>query len=269
LAAVLALAACSGADAAHNRAAGVFTPVKPGVLTVVTAEIPEAGFWEGTAAAPTGGFESRLAASLARHFGLAQVAVVTVPFADLVSGQLGGADIALSQLTPTAARRKVLHFSEPYLHASPAVLVHSGNRIDNMSAARAARWAVRRQSTLEAYLSGTVRPDHPVVATDTRAESIDALVAGRVDAVLLDLPVATAVASASSGRLVVSGQFPTEDDLAAAMAVHASRSNKDAVDSAVRALVADGTVRRLAHRWLGLSVEGRSSDEVPLIHTPS
>lgn len=259
--------ACGGnSETTGNLAAGTFRPAHPGVLTVATGQVPAAGFWEGTVAAPTGGFEFGLAQAMAKRFGLASVKVVEVPFGDLIAGRLGGADLALSQLTPSPAREKVLDFSEPYLPAQPAVLVRAGTRVNDMAAAQAQRWSVRRQSTLESFLTTTVRPTHHVEAVDTRQASLDALAAGRVDAVLLDLPVAAAIASASGGHLKVAGQFPTEDNLAVALPNHSS--NKDAIDSAVRALTTDGTLQRLADRWLKVAVTGGLADDVPIIEIP-
>src|SRR5215470_11841088 len=96
LAAVLSASACGGGSSEGAR----FEPVKPGVLTVATAFLPAPGFWEGTP--PTQGFEAGLAAALAKGLGLDRVDVVQVPFAQIVAGRLHGADLALSQLTPTA-----------------------------------------------------------------------------------------------------------------------------------------------------------------------
>ncbi len=45
--------------------------------------------------------------------------------------------------------------------------------------------------------------------------------------------------------------------------------NVDPVSSALRALVADGTVASLAHHWLGLTVKGTVAVHVPLIRTES
>jgi polar amino acid transport system substrate-binding protein len=265
---LIAAAACGGPGATTaSRASGTFRPAHPDVLTVATSQVPAPGFWEGTARAPTGGFELGLAKALAKRFELGHVEVVEVAFQDLVAGRLGGADIALSQLTPTAAREKVLDFSEPYLPAKPAVLVRAGTQVADMAAARAQRWSVRRLSTLERFLAKTVRPSHPVEAFDTREESLDALAAGKVDAVLLDLPVAAAIAARSGGRLKVAGQFPTEDNLA--VALPNDSSNKDAVDSAVRTLATDGTLRQLSDRWLRVAVTAGAADDIPLIAIPS
>jgi polar amino acid transport system substrate-binding protein len=234
---------------------------------VATAQIPAAGFWEGTATHPTGGFEWVLAQDLAKRFGLTTVQVLEVPFEDLVSGRLGGADLALSQLTPSEGREKVLDFSEPYLPAEPAVLVRAGTQVADMASAQAQRWTVRRRSTLEGFLTKTVRPKKPIQAFDTRQESLDALTGGKADAVLLDLPVAAAIASRSGGRLRVAGQFPTEDNLA--VALPDKSPNKDAVDSAIRALGADGKLRDLADHWLKVAITGGAAEDVPLIPIPS
>lgn len=264
----MVIASCGGAAKPNSsRASGIFRPATPGVLTVATAQVPAPGFWEGTAARPSGGFEWDLAQAMARRFGLARLVVVEVPFEDLISARLGGADLALSQLTPTQQRDKVVDFSEPYLPAKPAVLVRARARVDDMASARDQRWSVRRLSTLEEFLTKTVRPKKPVLSLDTRQESLDAVADGKADAVLLDLPVAAAIASRSGGRFKVAGQFPRDDSLAAVLPNDSS--NKEAVDSALRALATDGTLRRLADRWLQVAVTGGAAEDIPLIPIPS
>src|SRR5437764_2500313 len=94
--ATLAFAALAGCANAGKGAGGRFTPRTPNTLTVATAQIPDPGFWTGTFARPTGGFEYALAQQLASRFGLDRIRVVRVPFAQLVRGHLGGADLALS-----------------------------------------------------------------------------------------------------------------------------------------------------------------------------
>src|SRR3954451_13365585 len=91
--ALLAASACSSEDSA---AGSKFVPAKRDALTVATALLSSPGFWQRDP--PTSGFEGGLAAALARHLHLDHVEVVQVPFAKIVHGELGGADIALSQL---------------------------------------------------------------------------------------------------------------------------------------------------------------------------
>ena len=144
---VTVLAAC-GTAAPSDGAAGAFRPATPGVLTVATAEIPVPGFWEGPAAAPDGGVEHGLARALADRFALPTVRVVQVPFDRLAGGDLGGADLALSQLTRTEARAERLDFSVRYLPATPSALVRAGTTVADLNAAQPLRWAVHQGTTL-------------------------------------------------------------------------------------------------------------------------
>jgi polar amino acid transport system substrate-binding protein len=262
---VVALSVVLGACGAKVNASGNFRPSMPGTLTVVTSEVPLTGFWEGTAAHPTGGFEYELARALAGRFHLDRVRIVVVPFSRLVAGDLGGADVALSDITATESRRKVLDFTGPYLPATPAVLVRSGKSVPDLKTAQTLTWAVGESTTLHDFLESTVMPDSTPLITTSRTETADAVEQHRVDAGLLDLPVAAAFARSSSGKLAVAGQFDSNDDVSAALPN--GSGNVDAVDSALRALIADGTIGKLAHRWLGLRVNGTSAEDVPLIHT--
>jgi len=266
--AILVLFACSlSACGSKVAASGDFHPEQPGTLTVATSEVPLTGFWEGTAAYPTGGFEYELARELAKRFDLEHVKVVVVPFGDIVSGDLGGADLGLSDITATSEREKVLDFTGPYLPATPAVLVRSGTDVPDLKTAQQLRWAVGKSTTLRSYLEDTIQPNDQPLLTSSRRETVAAVESHRVDAGLLDLPVASATAHASGGKLSIAGQFDLNDDISAALPQ--GSDNTDAVDSAIRAFIADGTIGSLAHEWLGLNTDGTSVEDVPLIRTES
>jgi polar amino acid transport system substrate-binding protein len=261
LVALLATVGCSSTD----DASGDFTPSHARVLTVATAEVPLPGFWDGTGSHPTGGFEFELAKDLAHQFGLKKVQVVIVPFDQIVAGHLGGADMALSDVTATPERGEVLDFSDPYLAATPAVLVRTGQSVPDLHTAEGLRWAVGRTSTLRDFLETTIRPTTTTHLSRTQHETVTAIEDHQVDAGLLDLPVAAAVARDSNGRLAVAGQFDSNDDLSAALPQ--GSGNLDATSSAIRALIADGTIAALAEKWLGITLDGTSADQVPLIRT--
>jgi polar amino acid transport system substrate-binding protein len=186
--------------------------------------------------------------------------VVHVPFERIVSGDLGGADLALSQVTATPDRERVLDFSRPYLAATPAGL--SRTAIPDLAAARDTRWAVKRGTTLAAILAGFVRPTTPPALTKNEQGALTLLAAGSVDAVLLDLPVALVFADRSGGALRVAVQVATDDAVAAALPE--GSANREALDSAVRAFTDDGTIDRLARRWLGADLRDGEAD-VPVI----
>lgn len=268
VASLLAVAAACGADGAEP-AGGRFDPVEPGVLTVATRPLPAEGLWEGTAAAPTGGFEYELAVALADRLGLDGVRVVEVPFAALVAGDLGGADVALAQITPTKGRDEVLDFSAPYLAADGAALAPAGTDLRDLAGARDLRWAAQEASTNLRFLRDVVRPTEPARAAPDRGSVLALLDDGTVDAVLLDAPVAAVLAARSDGRLTVPARFDTGGTWA--VALPPGSDDVEAVDSALRALLADGTVDELARRRLGTGTSGgrRTDLDVPLIRTRS
>ena len=264
IASALAMAAC--AQTSGTGATGRFTPEHPGVLTVATAFFPAPGFWEGRPASPTGGLEWELARALARRFDLAKVAVVPVPFGDLVAGELHGADLALSELTPTSDRRKVLEFTSPYLVAPPGVVVRPGIATPDLAALRELRWVAVEGSTLTDIVHDRVRPRASVAIVGGRRQALDAIDAGTAEAMLLDLPVGLALARSAPDRYDVTAQLSGTEGLAAALPLHSK--NLEAVDTAMRALVADGTVDDLSTRWLGGALSA-GDDELLLIRTES
>jgi polar amino acid transport system substrate-binding protein len=253
-AAALTVTACGGSGSAAGSS---FKPAKPGVLTVATAFLPAPGFWQGRP--PTSGFEAGLAAALAHHLGLHRVDVVQVPFGQIIRGNLGGADIALSQLTPTKEREKSVDFTTAYLDSPPGVLARKGVDATDVKGLRELRWVVSSLSTLTPIVMDKIRPARPPVVVADRMQALDVLRSGRADALMLDLPVALGLAH-SDWRFQVLGQLDTDEDLAAALPK--GSPNGEVVDSAIRALQADGTIDHLVSRWLG-----KSEEDVPLILT--
>jgi polar amino acid transport system substrate-binding protein len=255
LAVVLVLAGCSG----YRGAAGTkFDPATPDVLTVATAFLPAPGFWEGRP--PVSGFEAGLAAALASHLGLERVKVVQMPFTAILGGKFGGADMALSQMTPTKEREEKVDFTTPYLTAPPGVLARRGVEAVDVHGLQGLHWVESSASTLTPIVKDRIRPNGKPVVVEDRSQALAVLRAGRADALLLDLPVALGLARAEPKRFHVLGQLSGGEGLAAVLPK--GSSNHEIVDSAIRALTADGTIGRLTSRWLGKSV-----GDVPLILT--
>jgi ABC-type amino acid transport substrate-binding protein len=265
LAAVVAAAALGvlGCANAEQGAAGSFTPGTPGTLTVATAQVPDPGFWTGSFSRPTGGFEYGLAKALAARFGLAKVKVIDVPFAQLVSGHLGGADLALSDITITGEREEHLDFSTAYLKAPPSILVRPGTQVPDVKTARSLRWTVQRHTTLKAALEASIEPTTSIDVVEHQREALLALRVGRANAVMLDLPVALAYARESPGSYAVAAQLPSEAALG--VALPQGSDNVEAVDSAIRGLSAEGTIDSLGRRWLHADIEEGKDEKVPAL----
>jgi polar amino acid transport system substrate-binding protein len=258
----LLLVACG--DRTGSPAAGTFRPGTPGVLTVATSDIPTPGFWTGTPAHVTGGLEYELARDLAQRFGLKSVRVRLVHFHRIVGGRLDGADLALDLITPTSERQRVLDFSTPYINGAPTAVVHSGTSLPDLATAQDLKWGAVQATTFVPIINDLVHPDGPVQIFDNSTEMLAALQDRRIDAVLLDLPFAVVTANESAGRLQAVAQLPQSETIAAALPK--GSANVQAVDSAIRAFTADGTIENLLRTWIGAKAAD-AEKSIPLLRT--
>ena len=261
--AVLAGLAAFALGCGGGSASGTFEPATADTLTVVTEPLPIAGFWEGSDAKPTGGLEYAIAEELRSRLGVAKLVVRTQPFNQIAGGDLAGADVALDLLTPTPAREKVLEFTTPYTQSPPALVSRTGDEIPDVQTAQERRWVVKRGTTFADIIADQIRPDEPPIEVDTRAEVLGALTDHRADVAMFDLPAAEAIAHEDPGLSVVARLTSTEP---IAAALPKGSENGEAVGSALRAMDADGTIDRLAERWLGTSLQD-SANDTPLLRT--
>jgi len=239
-------------------------PTVPGTLTVATT-LPAPGFWEGDDASIVGGgYEWGLARALADEFDL-DLKIVDVPFADIVAGELEGADLALAQIEITEERLEVLDFSLPYYASDFGVLMMAGEQLRDLSAARDLRWTVVEGARQQAFIDVAIRPRRPahVVADDVAAS--EAIISGEVDAALIDLSSALILAH-DDDRLGVAAKFVTGSQYS--IALPKGSNNVEKVDAALRGFQRDGTLHSLAETWL-LPLFSTSPDDVPAIELAS
>jgi len=233
-----------------------FTPVTAGELCVATAR-PAPGFWEGD----DGGLEGALSQLLAARLDLDGVRVVDVPLSELSSGVPDGCDVALAQLVPTDERTAVAAWSSAYLRADLGIVVAGDLDVPDVQTAQDLRWGAERSSSgadvlRDALPTAAVR-DYP----DLEA-LLGAVEAGEVDAAVLDLPVAL-VAAGDRSALRVASRFARSDQYAVEVRV---ADQRDAVDRALRSLVAQGVVDDLVGCWLEPRY-AQDPDTVPALRT--
>lgn len=235
--------------------------VVPGTLSVRPA-LPAPGWWNGDSLETIkDGFEYCMAANMAYRAGLERVVVVNRSFAQILTGQAKGFDIALSQITITPERAKVVNFTEPYFNSDQAVLVKKGTKVDSENI-RKLRLAARQGSTTLQYVMEHIKPvEHPKVYAENSA-MYAALAANQVDAVLYDTPNVMARAKQSNGMLEVAGRYNTGEQWGGIV-------NKDSPNLAVfNKLIADfkkdGTFERLSNKYLTPSL-GMDPAKLPVL----
>ena len=226
----------------------------PGALSV-RPDLPAPGWWNGDSPDTIkDGFEYCMAANMAYRAGLDRVIVVNRSFAQLLTGQAQGFDIALSQITITDDRGKVVDFTHPYYSSDQGVLVRAGFKVDKNSIKKL-RLAVEQGTTTFDYVMDRIKPVQTPRVFPQTAPMFAALAAGQVDAVLYDTPTVLARAKQSHGTFQVAGRYDMGEKWGGL--VNKGSPNLAAFNKLIDDFKNDGTFQKLTETYLtpGLGVD--------------
>jgi polar amino acid transport system substrate-binding protein len=229
--------------------------VKPGMLTIGSdASYPPQEYVD--ASGKPIGMDIDIASEIASRLGL-QPNVVNFKFSDIIPAlNAGQFDIVISAMTVTDERSKVVDFV-PYFDAGQAVLVQKGNpkgikTLDDLSGKTAvAEQGTTEEDTLKALndkLTKAGKPPVNILTYPTDTDAVDQLRVGRADATLHDSPVAAYYAELNQNAFEVA--IPNFD--AAPEGIATAKNNTamhDAVDAAIKAMKADGTLTAILAKW--------------------
>jgi polar amino acid transport system substrate-binding protein len=260
---------CNGTPAATTDVGSPsdFKPVVANTLTVVTS-LPGPGFWEGSDSDPTklvSGYEYDIAKQLQQAFGLKNLIVRNVSFDAIVAGTVTKYDVALSQISITCNRAKVVKFSQPYFYSNQGILVKKGfnKPIATVDDAKKLHWGVQT-STTAIDLLDKIQPTTKPNVYQQLADGYTALEAGQVDAFLIDTAINLGEAARSHGALVVPAQFsqPGGPDQYGALLPKDS-TNAGAVNAVFKQMRDTGQFQQLAAKDLTVD-----PGTLPIINVP-
>jgi polar amino acid transport system substrate-binding protein len=223
-----------------------FTPAVAGQLTVQT-NLPSPGFYNGDSPETIkSGVEYCMAANIAHRAGLEKVVVQNVAWDGLVAGQTKDFDLALSQISITAERKKVVEFSTPYFSSDIGVMVRKGQKVDEKSI-KTLRVGVQQGTTGEKFARETLKIKNLKVFPDTPGMFV-ALQAKQVDVTMTDTSIVLSQAKQSAGKFEVVGQYKTGESYGA-LFPKGGKNNK-AVDAILQEMLKDGTIAKLVGQYL-------------------
>jgi polar amino acid transport system substrate-binding protein len=237
----------SAAAKCSKSTSGEFTPVKADTLTVATS-LPAPGFWNGDdPESINGGFEYGMAQDMAKQAGLKNVEVKNVSFDALVAGQTSDFDVALSQVTITPERAKVVCFTTDYFSSDQGILVRKGTEVTEENQ-KSIKWGVQGSTTGQQFVNDQIKPDsEPSVYQDTPA-MFTALNSDQIDAVLLDTAIVLGQANESDGELEVVAQYKAGESYGGI--VENGGKNLGFLDQYIGSMKTDGTLDRLREQFL-------------------
>lgn len=243
-----------------QRGSVPITPVTPGALSVrPPAAAP--GWWNGDSPETMkDGYEYCMAANMAHRAGLDRVIVVPRSFAQILTGKSTGWDIALSEITITEERKKVVDFTAPYYDSSQGVLVRAGTKVDSKSIRTMKLGA--QQGTTSMKLIEQIKPAEPPSVYPDAPAMYAALAARQVDAVLYDAPNTLLKAKQSNGTMDVAGLYNTNESFGGL--VNKDSPNLAAFNKMITDMKQDGTLTKLRVKYLD-SMVGRDPTTIPVL----
>ena len=229
-----------------------FATRTPGVLTV-GVDLPNPAYVKGTSVSNlSGGYEYDLVNEVAKRLGVPKVKWVLFPFNALVAGKDCPCDFSVGGVSIFPDREKVVDFSSPYYTVNQAILVRKGMTVSSLAAAKALKWGAQKDSSGLYYLDTTLKPETKEKVYPSFTNALLALVAGQVQAVIIDANIAEDEAS-SKPQLQVVGQFQTDEKIGAVL--KKGSPNTPVLSKVIDDMQKDGFLESLVARYFSAQAE--------------
>lgn len=237
-----AVEAASTAEAA----AADFTTVEDGKLHMAT----NATFPPYESIADDGTFEGidvDIAGKIAEKLGL-ELVVDDMEFGSIITSvQTGKEDIAMAGLTVTDERKQNVDFTDSYATGVQVVIVPEDSDIKSIDDLQGKLIGCQESTTGYAYCSDDYGEDM-VTAFPSGTNAVQALLTGKIDAVVIDKQPAEAYVAQNEGLKILDTEYVTEN-----YAIGVSKDNtalRDAVNNALKELIDDGTVQAILDQYI-------------------
>ena len=248
LAAVLAVAivavtfvACSGSKEETKS-----ITANEGVLVMATnATFPPYEYKEGDKVV---GIDAEIAQAIADELGM-KLEIVDTKFDAIIPGvQSGKYDMGMAGMTVTPEREQSVSFSNSYATGIQSIIVKEGSDIksvEDLSSEK--KIGVQLGTTGDIYASDDFGAE-AVAQYDKGADAVQALIAGKVDCVIIDNEPAKAFVAANAGLTILETSYAEED-----YAICFAKDNTELqtkVNDALKKLIDNGTVKTIVDKYI-------------------
>ena len=252
---VLALCACGSQPAEDTEE--VAEEGETQVLTMGTnASFPPYEYYDGDNIV---GIDAEIAAAIAEKLGM-QLSIEDMDFNAIIPSITSGKiDMGMAGMTVTEERLQSVNFSTSYATGVQAIIVPEDSEITSpdditalIEAGEDIQIGTQEATTGYIYSSDTLEnggygSEH-VQAFKVGADAVAALVAGKVDCVIIDNEPAKAYVAANEGLKILDSAYVTEE-YAIAVALD-NTELLDQINAALEELTADGTVQSILDKYI-------------------
>ena len=208
-----ALMVCAMLTACGGKEASGLKTVEPGKLIMATnAAFPPYEFIEGNEIV---GIDAEIAGAIAEKLGL-ELQIDDMEFDSIIESVKGGkADMGLAGMTVTEERKEIIDFTASYATGVQVVIVKEDSAIASIDDLKGKKIGVQLGTTGDIYASDTTENggygEDNVIRYKTGADAVQALKAGKVQAVIIDNEPAKAFVAANEGLEILDGEWTKED----------------------------------------------------------
>lgn len=161
--------------------------------------------------------------------------------------QSGKADMGMAGMTVTEDRKKNVNFTQSYATGIQVVIVPEGSEIATIDDLDGKQIGTQRGTTGWLYCTDDYGDDS-VTAYNTGSDAIMALLAGKIDCVVIDNEPAKAFVEANEGLVILDTEYAVEE-----YAICIAKDNDELlekVDGALKELIEDGTVQSIVDKYI-------------------
>ena len=241
LTAISVFAACSGnTDAPESK-----TPTEKKKLVMATnATFPPYEFVEDGKVV---GIDAEIAEKIAEKIGM-ELEIKNVEFNTILAGvEAKTFDIGLAGITVKPDRLKQVNFTTSYAKGVQVIIVKADSTIASPDDLKDKKIGVQISTTGDIYATEDYGADH-VSQFKNGPEAVQALLAGSVDAVIIDNEPAKSYVKQNEGLKILDTTYADED-----YAIAVNKENTELlqkINDALKALTDDGTVKKIIDKYI-------------------
>ena len=246
---VLALVMAMGSLCACGKGTSTDNPSATEKLVMATnASFPPYEYVDDNGA--FAGIDVEIAGLIAEKLGLT-LEIQDVDFGSIIGGvQTGKFDIGMAGMTVTEERLQNVNFSTSYAKGVQVIIVPEDSEIqsfDDLAAKEDVIIGVQQNTTGHIYMSDDLGEDH-IIKYNTGNDAVQALVTGKVDAVVIDNEPAKSYVAANEGLKILETAYKTED-----YAICVAKENTallENINAALAELTADGSIDAIIAKYI-------------------
>lgn len=159
----------------------------------------------------------------------------------------GELDMICSAVTMTSSRKMILEFSKPYLQFQLCAIVNQGAVLTDLTDFKNKKIGIRIATEAEKYVMSQF-PSNVTVHAETNKELYEKLLAGRIDVLIDDSPIAGGFLHRHKGLEIGMFMPGTESQYAIAMK-KGDVVLKDQINEAMELLHTNGTYAAIFNKW--------------------